>query len=48
VQGLNERWQVGSVQADTVKFIFIYWRPENIPISRKMKIGVFEGKLQLS
>jgi hypothetical protein len=31
------------VQADTVKFIFVYWRPENIPIARKMKIGVFEG-----
>ena len=38
--------KVGSVTADTVKFTFVYWRPEGIPVSRKMKIGVYEGSVK--
>ncbi|CAM9566850.1 unnamed protein product [Phaeothamnion confervicola] len=32
--------------AKTVKFVWIYWRPEAIPIARKMKIGIFEGQVK--
>ena len=31
-------WEtVGCVTADTIKFVFVYWRPEQIPVARKMK-----------
>ena len=37
---------VGSVKAETVKFVYVYWRPEGISIARKMKIGTLEGKIK--
>lgn len=29
-----------------MKFVWVYWRPENIPVMRKMKIGVHEGQMK--
>ena len=36
----------GYVQTDFVKFVWIYWRPDNIPVARKMQIGVSEGGMK--
>ena len=36
----------GSVKAETVKFVYVHWRPEVIPLARKMKIGILEGKIK--
>ncbi|CAN0330488.1 unnamed protein product [Ectocarpus sp. 12 AP-2014] len=38
--------QAGYVQTDFVKFVWVYWRPDNIPVMRKMKIGVNEGEMK--
>lgn len=38
--------QAGYVQTDFIKFVWVYWRPENIPVVRKMKIGVNEGEMK--
>ena len=38
--------QAGHVQTDFVKFVWIYWRPDNIPVMRKMTIGVNEGEMK--
>lgn len=38
--------RAGFVQTDFVKFVWVYWRPEDIPVMRKMKIGVHEGQLK--
>jgi len=37
--------KAGTVSADTVKFVFIVWRPE-IPLKRKMMIGRFDGAVK--
>ena len=34
------------MSAETVKFIYVFWRPEHIPLMRKMKIGIFEGQIK--
>lgn len=39
--------QAGYVQTDFTKFVWVYWRPDNIPVMRKMKIGVNEGEMKL-
>eukprot|EP00608_Synchroma_pusillum_P008614 CAMPEP_0198434676 /NCGR_PEP_ID=MMETSP1452-20131203/33854_1 /TAXON_ID=1181717 /ORGANISM="Synchroma pusillum, Strain CCMP3072" /LENGTH=498 /DNA_ID=CAMNT_0044155193 /DNA_START=32 /DNA_END=1528 /DNA_ORIENTATION=+ len=40
-------WEsAGAVQANTTKFIFVYFRPDTIPLKRKMKMGIFEGQLK--
>ena len=40
-------WEsVGGITANTVKFVFVYWRPDGIPISRKMKMGIYEGQMK--
>ena len=36
----------GRVKAETVKFVYVHWRPEVIPLARKMKIGILEGKIK--
>lgn len=38
--------RAGFVQTNFVKFVWVYWRPENIPVLRKMKIGVHEGHMK--
>eukprot|EP00752_Nemacystus_decipiens_P005881 g5315.t1 len=38
--------QAGYVQTDFIKFVWVYWRPDNIPVMRKMKIGVNEGEMK--
>lgn len=38
--------QAGYVQTDFIKFVWIYWRPDNIPVMRKMQIGVSEGEMK--
>lgn len=38
--------RAGYVQPDCIKFVWIYWRPDNIPVARKMKIGVNEGEMK--
>ena len=38
--------QAGYVQTDFIKFVWVYWRPDNIPVMRKMKIGVSEGEMK--
>ncbi|CAM9132815.1 unnamed protein product [Hapterophycus canaliculatus] len=38
--------QAGYVQTDFIKFVWVYWRPDNIPVIRKMKIGVNEGEMK--
>ncbi|CBN75266.1 actin binding protein [Ectocarpus siliculosus] len=38
--------QAGDVQTGFVKFVWVYWRPDNIPVIRKMKIGVNEGEMK--
>lgn len=38
--------QAGYVQTDFIKFVWVYWRPENIPVLRKMTIGVNEGEMK--
>lgn len=38
--------QAGYVQTDFIKFVWVYWRPDNIPVMRKMKIGVTEGEMK--
>mmetsp|Transcript_12072 Transcript_12072/g.21922 ORF Transcript_12072/g.21922 Transcript_12072/m.21922 type:complete len:262 (+) Transcript_12072:339-1124(+) len=44
----NFTWEsVGDVQADTVKFIFVYWFPDSgVPLMRKMKVGTHEGGIR--
>ena len=34
------------MQTDFIKFVWVYWRPDNIPVMRKMKIGVNEGEMK--
>jgi hypothetical protein len=36
----------GSVSAKNTKFVWIYWRPEDIPVARKMVIGPVEGQIK--
>lgn len=47
---LRERFQVesvGDVSTDTIKFVFVYWFPDSgVPLSRKMKVGTFEGEVR--
>lgn len=38
--------QAGYVQTDFIKFVWVYWRPDNIPVMRKMRIGVHEGEMK--
>lgn len=38
--------QAGYVQTDFIKFVWVYWRPDNIPVARKMQIGVSEGEMK--
>lgn len=38
--------RAGFVQTNFVKFVWVYWRPEDIPVRRKMKIGVHEGLMK--
>lgn len=38
--------QAGYVQTDFIKFVWVYWRPDNIPVMRKMQIGVNEGEMK--
>ncbi|GBG23808.1 Drebrin-like protein [Hondaea fermentalgiana] len=38
--------KVGQVAADTTKFIFVLWRPDAIPLKRKMKIGRYDGQVK--
>jgi len=36
----------GSAAVSSVKFVYIHWRPSVIPLSRKMKIGILDGKIK--
>ena len=39
--------KVGSVTADTVKFVWVSWRPEaGVPLKRKMKLSALDGKIR--
>mmetsp|Transcript_15654 Transcript_15654/g.27406 ORF Transcript_15654/g.27406 Transcript_15654/m.27406 type:complete len:507 (+) Transcript_15654:278-1798(+) len=38
--------QLGQVRTETIKFIYIMWRPEVIPLRRKMKIGSYDGQIK--
>lgn len=36
----------GLTSTSHFKYVFVYWRPDSIPVSRRMKMGVFEGQLK--
>jgi len=38
--------KVGTVQTDSIKFIFIMYLPDSIPLKRKMKMGKYEGTIK--
>lgn len=35
-------------KCETTKFVHVHWRPDNIPLSRKMKIGILDSKIKKS
>uniref|UniRef100_A0A6S7ZCW5 ADF-H domain-containing protein n=1 Tax=Aplanochytrium stocchinoi TaxID=215587 RepID=A0A6S7ZCW5_9STRA len=38
--------KAGVIKSDASRFIFVYLRPESIPLQRKMKIGTAEGQVK--